>query len=74
LKADPQPRSEPAEAFRTELIAQVGKAQRVFVVAVLYLHVCKLGLLAKEAGRLLPATCGSFADSRGKRVRAKGRV
>jgi hypothetical protein len=46
----------------------------VFVVAVLYLHVCKLGLLAKQAGRLLPPTCGSFADRRGKRVRAKGRV
>ena len=74
MKADPQPRSEPADAFRTELIVQVGKAQRVFGVAVLYLHVCKLGLLAKQAGHLLPPTCGSFADSRGKRVRAKGRV
>jgi len=50
LKADPQPRSDPAGAFRTEWIAQVGKAQRVFVVAVPYLQVCKLGRLAKEAG------------------------
>jgi hypothetical protein len=52
LEADAKAQAEPADFLLTELIAQVGNAQGVFVFEVPFLDLQKLRLVGQELNRL----------------------